>query len=371
MIFTACSSEPPPDSTPATPAATSAEPLAETNDTPVYSGEGYTFEFSDSGDNYIISAVLSDTDIIFTVEDRNYRVSTCVDSLPAGFSPGPLGASNCFVLSDRFAPTPKKQLLEVIFTEVGTPSPDIVAKIYGIKDGVFMPLDAYDNSTYQMKYTGTIADSVLLPTEPNKFMAPPAVAYSQTGSAVTTIYTYTFDPNAMSFTKAEELTTPANPLYFGYSCLAVANDLYSYFTDSTLKLDTSKSFTTYTNTSTGDSESYFPVSDPRFSTLSEYEEYIKRFFSDSITAEMFRNAPEKYRDIGGILNTVQVKSQRDPTYGGVILTNYLAEDVDIVFPTEQFRTIDGVTSLMPGGEFIVQTTGGPEWNVVQYKYPYK
>jgi hypothetical protein len=335
---------------------------------------GYTFEFSDNGDNYIITASVAENELIFTVEDRNIEVSTCIDSIPEGYSPGALSAANCFILPMRFAGDSQKELLEIIFTPVDedTPQTELVSKIYGIKNGVFMPLDVYDNTMLSMTYMETLPDTELIPTETNKFMTPPQVFYSDTTpSAIVTISTYTFDPNTMTFTKANEKTTPDNALYYGYAAYAAATDLYSFFTDRTLTIDTDGEFALFSNNVTGESDYYLPVEDPRFSTLAEFEAYIRNFFSEEIAAEMFRQAPQKYRDIGGVLHTLQVNNTRDPSLGRVILTDMLEEDVSILFLTEQFRTTDGVKSLEPGTDFILDTTLSPRWKAVSYKYPYK
>jgi hypothetical protein len=341
--------------------------VSESFDNAVYSGDGYTFEFSDSTDNYIITAVCTDRDIIFTIENRFYEVSTCIDSLPAGCESTLLSEENCFILPGRFPSDPARELLQVIFRKTG--ADEYVSKIYGIKDGVFMPLELFDNTLYTMEHLSVLPDTVLIPTEINKFMPPAELIYTDNGSYVVLINTYTFDPNAMTFTKATEKTTFDNPLYYGYAAMAVCNDLYSYFTDRTFAVQAE--FEPFFNNSTGMDEYYFAVNDPRFSTLAELESYIRRYFSEEITAEMFRQAPQKYRDINGKLHTLQVNNVRDTSLGSVILTDALVEDVSNLYPVEQFRTINGVTTLEPLDDFIIATNNPPGFVAQKYKYPYK
>jgi hypothetical protein len=342
---------------------------------PAVTEEGYTFEFSDSGNNYIISVLLNNRELIFTIEDRYYGVSSFIDSLPAGYSTGKIDASNCVILSDRFAADPKKELLQLIFYDSAVSTdrnkPKAVSKIYGIKDGVFMPLDNYDNTSLNMKYSPTIVDSVLLPTETNKYMTEPIITYMDGGNVVVTINTYTFDPNTMTFTKVIESTLKDNPLYYGYAAMSVCNDLYGYFVDKTLPIDNLRSPVAFVNSATGETENFFPVQDERFSTLAELESYVRRYFSEDIAAEMFRSAPQKYRDIEGTLYTKQVNITRNPSFGGVILTDALVEDLDIVYPVEQFITADGITALSSADEFIISTGTAPFWTAIKYSYPYK
>ncbi|MDR0974751.1 MAG: hypothetical protein LBL80_03555 [Ruminococcus sp.] len=359
------------DTNPAATSITTVTDASESFSNTSYSGDGYTFEFSDSGDNYIITGVCTDRDIIFTVENRYYEVSTCIDSLPVGYKGGVLSEENCFLLPGRFPSDPAKELLQVVFTiDIGG-TVGYVSKIYGIKDGVFMPLELFDNTLHMMTHLSVLPDRILLPVEINKFMPPPDLVYTENGNAVVSINTYTFDPNTMTFTKAIEKISVDNPLYFGYAAMTVCNDIYSYFTDRTLTVDTTRDFEPYFNNSTGTDEYYFAVDDPRFSTLAELETYVKRYFSEDIAAEMFRQAPQKYRDINGVLHTLQVNNVRDASLGSVILTDSLVEDVNNVYPVEQFRTINGATSLEPLEDFIIRTNNAPRWTALKYKYPYK
>ncbi|MDR0986345.1 MAG: hypothetical protein LBL98_01445 [Ruminococcus sp.] len=370
VILTACSSEPPIETGPETTAA-SVTTVTESEGyrSAVYSGEGYTFEFSDSGDNYIITAVCTDRDIIFTVENRFYEVSTCIDSIPAGCVGSVLSEETCFLLPGRFPSDPAKELLQVLFRK--TDGGDFVSKIYGIKDGEFMPLELFDNTLLMMTHMNVLPERVLIPTEVNKFMPEPELIYADNGNSIVSINTYTFDPNSMTFTKATEKTSIDNPLYFGYAAITICSDLYSYFTDRTFEVDTTRDYEPFFNNSTGMDEYYFAVKDPRFSTLAELESYMKRYFSEEITAEMFRSAPQKYRDINGVLHTLQVNNVRDASLGSVILTDAVVEDISILYPVEQFRQVNGVTTLEPLDDFVIGTASPPSFTAQKYKYPYK
>jgi hypothetical protein len=175
----------------------------------------------------------------------------------------------------------------------------------------------------------------------------------------------------MTFTKTVEPNTLENPLYYGYAAYAVATELTSYFTDRTLPVNADGKISVFSNNASGETEYYIPVDDPRFSTLAEFEIYIKAFFTDELTAEMFRQAPQKYRDIGGVLHTIQINNQRDSSFGRVMLTDYLEEDMSILYPTEQFRKTADSTSIETGIDFVIDIARQPRFTIVQYKYPYR
>jgi hypothetical protein len=369
--LTACSKAQPDESMskPSVTSVTEQSGEVDSYDRAVYAGDGYTFEFSDSGDNYIINCVTTQSDLLFTIENRFFEVSTCLDSIPSGFQAGILSEDNCLILPGRFPSDPQKELLQVILYN---PDTEVYAsKIYGIKDGRFMPLNIFNNSLMMMTPLNTIPESTLIPSETNKFMTTPQVIYSETGTAVVSIFTYTFDPNAMSFIKEAERISADNPLYFGYAAHTVATDLYGYFVDKTLTINPDMNVEAYYNNATDTEEYYFAVDDPRFSTLAEFESYIRQYFSEELATEMFRSAPQKYRDINGRLHTLSVNSTRDPSLGSVILTDAVIEESDIFYPVEQFITIGGTTALTPKAEFIIDSTNPPSWKALRYVYPYK
>jgi hypothetical protein len=335
----------------------------------VYAGEGYTFEFSDSGDNYIINGIATESNLIFTIENRFFEVSTCIDSLPTGFTAGVLSEDNCRILPWRFPSDPQKELLQVIF--YNDELNEYASKLYGIRSGVFMPLDIYDNSNLSMTYIDTIPETDLIPTEINKFMTSPQIIYTEVGNAVVSIYTYTFDPNAMTFVKESEKITTDNPLYYGYAAHTVATDLYGYFVDKSFNIDPNMNVEPFYNNATDSDDYYFAVDDPRFSTLAELEVYIRQYFSEEIAAEMFRQAPQKYRDINGKLHTLSISIPHDTSLGNVILTDAVIEETNILYPVEQFITAGGKTALEAKSEFIIDSTTPPRWKAVRYSYPYK
>jgi hypothetical protein len=371
ITLAACSSESTEGSpqTTSVTVTTSGEQDIEIYSKSVYAGEGYTFEFSDSGDNYIINGIATESDLIFTIENRFFEVSTCIDSLPSGFGAGVLSEDNCRILPGRFPSDPQKELLQVIFYNDETK--EYASKLYGIRRGVFMPLDIYDNSHLSMTYLDTIPEIDLIPTEINKFMTTPQIVYTEVGSAVVSIFTYTFDPNAMTFVKGSERITTDNPLYYGYAAHSVATDLYGYFVDKSFNLDPNMNVEPFYNNATDSEDYYFAVDDPRFSTLAELEAYIRQFFSEEIAIEMFRTAPQKYRDIGGKLHTLSVNSPHDMSFGSVILTDAVTEETNILYPVEQFITAGGKTVLEAKPEFIIDSTSPPRWKAVRYSYPYK
>jgi hypothetical protein len=369
LTLAACSSEPPDGAVPSSTTVTSVNPTTQIENIVVYSGEGYTFEFSDSGDNYIINGIATESDLIFTIENRFFEVSTCIDSLPSGYKAGVLSEDNCRILPGRFPSDPQKELLQVIF--YNNDKTEYVSKLYGIRGGVFMPLDIYDNSYLSMTYIDTIPETDLIPTEINKFMTTPQIVYSEVGNAVVSIFTYTFDPNAMTFVKESEKITTDNPLYYGYAAHTAATDLYGYFVDKSFNLDPNMNVEPFYNNATDSDDYYFAVDDPRFSTLAELESYIRQYFSEEIAIEMFRTAPQKYRDINGKLHTLAINTPHDPSFGSVILTDAVVEETDIVYPVEQFVTTGGKTVLEAGPEFIIDSTSPPRWKAVRYSYPYK
>jgi hypothetical protein len=369
MSLAACSSDPPVDSVPLVTTVTSVNPTTQTENIAVFTTDGYTFEFSDSGNNYIINGIATQSDLIFTVENRFFEVSTCIDSLPSGFQIGVLSEDNCRILPGRFPSDPQKELFQVMFYNNETN--EFASKLYGIRDGVFMPLDIFDNSHLSMTYIDTIPETDLIPTEMNKFMTTPQIVYNEVGSAVVSIFTYTFDPNAMTFVKETEKISTDNPLYYGYAAHTACTDLYGYFVDKSFNLDPNMNVEPFYNNATDSEDYYFAVDDPRFSTLAELESYIRQYFSEEIAVEMFRNAPQKYRDIGGKLHTLSINTPHDASFGSVILTDAAEEETSILYPVEQFITTGGKTVLEARPEFIIDSTNVPRWKAVRYAYPYK
>jgi hypothetical protein len=86
---------------------------------------------------------------------------------------------------------------------------------------------------------------------------------------------------------------------------------------------------------------------------------------------MFRSAPQKYRDIGGRLHTLQVTAPRNQSLGTVLLTDAAVEETNIVYPTEQFITVSETTTLEAKLEFVIDIRNTPWWEVTVYSYPYK
>jgi hypothetical protein len=315
-------------------------------------GEGYTFEFGSFGDNYVITASASDdgTVVHFTVEDNDYNSTTYALPAPIGYFAAPVTEKNCIVTKAPRTNPDVPDLLQITFAAESGESP--AALFYSINSRRLVPLELYTTIPYSLSEMPFCSDTVLIRTEDYKFMPPPAAVWDENGLPVMSIYTYTFDPNRMTFTKAAEAVTPENSLYYAYSALGSAEDIVSMYTTKNLATQSDTDFISVKNTETGENEHYFKINDPRFGNTEQLLSFTNRYFSSEITDSLFASAPQKYRDIDGSLYAVKVTGQTPKPFP--VITDVLREDTDIS------------VQLSGGGSVVIRPGEGGAFTVLKY-----
>jgi hypothetical protein len=287
----------------------------------------YTFEISGFGDNYIVtaSAAGGGKAVLLTVEDNNFNSTDYEMPAPEGFFVSLIGTDNCFVIKAPQGNPDVPDLLQINFEPEGGGTP--VACFYGLRDRELLPIGIYTTIPYNLSEMTYCEDTVLIRTEDYKFMPPPVVVWNSENQPIVSIYTYTFDPNRMTLTKAKEKITPENQLYFAYSALGTGEDVASLFSTKNLAAASETEFVSIKNTDTAEDEYYFLVSDPRFSSTDELIAFSNNYFAPEITAEMFKNAPQKYRDINGKLYTQKLTGVEAKPFP--VIADILEEDTDL------------------------------------------
>jgi hypothetical protein len=316
--------------------------------------EPYTFELSGFGENYIVTAASENAgaQIRFSVEDNKYNSTDYLMNAPDGYFAGTLSKVNCFVIKAPKNNPNVPDLLQVNFEPLEqNTNKKQVAAFYSVKSSELLPVRVYTTIPYNLAELQFCEDTVLIRTEDYKFMPPPTVTWNAEGTPSVSIYTYTFDTTRMTLTKAAEAVSADNQLYFSYSALALAGDVASMFTTKTLAVSSDKEFVSITNAETGDSEHYFLVSDPRFSTSEELVAFANQYFAPEITAELYKNAPQKYRDINGQLYTLRlntVAAVKTP-----VIADILEEDTDL-------------SVQITGGGSVVIRKDGENFKIMKY-----
>jgi hypothetical protein len=313
----------------------------------------YTFEISGFGEKYIITATPENggANILFTAEDNAYNSTDYMTSAPEGFVAETLSKTNCFVIKAPKDNPNVPDLLQVNFRST-TDSAKSVAVFYSVRARELLPVTVYTTIPYNLSELSFCEDTNLIRTEDYKFMPPPVVTWNAEGVPSVKIYTYTFDTNRMSLTKAAESVTPDNQLYFAYAAVALADDVAGVFTTKTLTTSSETEFISIKNADTAENEHYFPVSDPRFSSTEELIAFSNVYFAPEITAELYRNAPQKYRDINGRLYTQRITVDAPPRFP--VIADILEEDTDLS------------VLLSGGGTIVIRNDGTGNFLIMKY-----
>jgi hypothetical protein len=314
--------------------------------------EPYTFELSGFGENYIVTAASENAgaQIRFSVEDNDYNSTDYLMNAPDGYFAGALTKTNCFVIKAPKNNPNVPDLLQVNF-EPQAAEGKPVAAFYSVKSSELLPIRVYTTIPYNLTELKFCEDTDLIRTEDYKFMPPPTVTWNAEGIPSVSIFTYTFDTTRMTLTKAVEAIKADNQLYFSYAALSLAGDVASMFTTRTLAVASDTDFVSITNADTGENEHYFPVSDSRFSTSEELIAFTNQFFAPEITAELYKNAPQKYRDINGQLYTqrlITAAVAKTP-----VIADILEEDTDL-------------SIQITGGGSVVIRKDGENFKVMKY-----
>ncbi|MDR0992166.1 MAG: hypothetical protein LBL87_04615 [Ruminococcus sp.] len=313
---------------------------------------GYMFEFGSFGDNYVITAAANDdgTVVNFTVEDNDYNSTVYALPAPVGYFAEQITDKNCIVIKAPRGSTDVPDILQINFASLQGES--AASLFYSIKARELVPIGLYTTIPYTLSEMSVCSDTVLIRTEDYKFMPPPVSEWDENGFPVFSVFTYTFDPNRMTLTKAAEAITPDNQLYYSYAVLGASQDIISMYTTKNLTTQSDTDFVSVQNTETGESEHYFKINDPRFSSTSELLAFTNRYFSPEITDVLFTSAPQKYRDIDGSLYAVKVTGQTPRAFP--VITDVLREDTDIS------------VQLSGGGNIVIRPIDGNLFTIEKY-----
>lgn len=379
----------------AQPALMSDDPAEEENE-PFTS---YTFTYSDSQDNYLITlstgeyldiynngAQMLPVSVTLTCEDKNFSSQTFEATAPEGYYVGlPYSANGaytaCTIIKNDIDSTPVPDLIQLDFWLYDYDDcaeeqrPACVSKFYTVHEGKLSEVKMIDNT----KQEGEILPYCpvdMLHTEPLKLMEVPVPEVTKDGVSLQ-IYTYTYDIAENTLTKNVEPPVQDNMLYFGYYYYYRAMEIAYYMNQTTFPAEDYENYIE-TEVASGDSTAtvmYFAISDPRFSTYEELYNYMLTIFSQRITDDMLAAAPMQYKDFDGKLYGILGDGGYNINLGPVTFTGYeISEDGQtITFHTRQLtRDDNGVeTGYTDGGDFVL--TANPDKNgyiITKFRYPY-
>lgn len=358
----------------------------------------YTFTYSDSRDNYLITispgeftepeyegAATLPLSVILTCEDKNFASQTFEAKAPEGYYIGlPYSANGaytaCNIIKNDIDSTPVPDLIQLDFwghdIKEDENRPYCVSKFYAVHEGKLSEVKMIDN-TKQEGEPLPYCPSEMFHTEPLKLMEEPLPAEVSKDGVSLQIYTYTYDIENNTLTKNVEPPVQDNMLYFGYYYYYRAMEIAYYMNQTTLPVEDYENYIE-TEIANGDSTStvmYFAIADPRFSTYEELYNYLLTIFSQRITDDILAAAPMQYKDIDGKLYGILGDGGYNINLGPITFTGYeLSEDgQSIIFHTRQLTKDDNgfETGYTDGGDFVL--TSNPDTNgyiVTKFRYPY-
>lgn len=380
----------------AQPALMSSEPAEEENE-PFTS---YTFTYSDSQDNYLVTLSLGEyidifnngtqmipVSVTFTCEDKNFASHTLEAIAPEGYYVGlPYSANGaytaCTIIKNDIDATPVPDLIKLDFwlydyDDIAEEQrPACVSKFYAVHEGKLSEVKMIDNTKQEGELL-PYCPSEMFHTEPTKLMEEPLAADVTKDGISLQIYTYTYDPAENTLTKNVEPPVQDNMLYFGYYYYYRAMEIAYYMTQTTFPTEDYENYIE-TEVASGDSTTtvmYFAVSDPRFSTYEELRNYLLTIFNQRIADDMLAAAPMQYKDFDGKLYGILGDGGYNINLGPITFTGYeLSEDgQSIIFHTRQLTKDDNgfETGYADGGDFVL--TYNPDTNryiITKFRYPY-
>ena len=378
----------------------SGEPAEEENE-PFTS---YTFTYSDLQDNYLVTLSPGEyrdiynngiqmlpVSAILTCEDKNFASQTIEATAPEGYYLAlPLSADGAYTACNIIKNdcetgsidiTSVPQLIELNFWLYDYDDcaeeerPACVSKFYAVHEGKLSEVKMIDNT----KQEGTVLPYCpvdMLHTEPLKLMETPVPEVTKDGVSLQ-IYTYTYDIAENTLTKNVEPPVQDNMLYFGYYYYYRAMEIAYYMYQTTPPVEDYENYIE-TEIASGDSTTtamYFAISDPRFSTYEELDNYLMSIFSQRITEDMLAAAPMQYKDFDGKLYGILGDGGYNINLGPVTFTGYeISEDGQtITFHSRQLTRDDNgfETGYTDGGDFVL--TANPDKNgyiITKFRYPY-
>lgn len=344
----------------------------------------YTFSVSDGENNYMITVSGSENESSFKIitEDNAFNYSEFTLTAPENYVLNvPFSqddaSSVCTVLKNAADNSIVPDIIQFTFYldnfDTEEELPYTVKRFYSVKDNAFTEIEVFDASGEKMDF---IPEFTLLRTEGTVFMPIPTVEFAEDGSASVELEVYDFNADDMTLTKRKQSADfETDKLYYGYAAKAVADNIAKYFTTTSLNVSDYENYVEVDSLNSDIGSSYFfYVDDPRFSTKSELESFVKKYFDAKTTDEMFINAPQKYRDIDGKLCTI-VGDAGISYIGDITITgyNYNEKAGTITYNTkaERFDENGKFIEFIDGGDFTLEiNTKDQSFKITQYKLNY-
>ncbi|MBQ2824523.1 MAG: hypothetical protein IJF18_08100 [Oscillospiraceae bacterium] len=357
-------------------------------DESVYTPEpfsSYTFEYYDGAEKYMTTISTDSTGDVFNIilEDSSFGFSETTITPPDDYILNipysqQTASSVCTVIRNTIDDTPVPDILEFTFYLSNFEDESLsytVKKYYAVRDGELCEIklvseDAAGTAT-EMEYC---SDYTLFHTEPLVFMPTPVVNIDENRSLSADVYTYTFDPDAMTMTRQLiDSSYESNPLYYCYKTYAAADYIAKYFTKTSLNVTDYENYVEVPSVNSDNNEYFFKVDDPRFGTVEELKDFTRKFFTEKLVSDMFINAPQKYRDIDGVLHTIVGDGGYDFTLGKITITEIEESGNTITVHTKQEKfTPEGkFDTFIDGGDFVIERNPEDDSFVVtQYRFVY-
>lgn len=371
-----------------TSAAQAGEPAAvlfaksETSEYDTQPFSSYTFDFSDGENSYMLTVELSPDGNAFniTTEDSSFAYSEFVLKAPENYILNipfsqDSASSVCKIIKNTVDSEVMPDILEFTFYLNNFEDESLaysVKKYYTVKDGELLEIKLVDETSdepSEMEYCSEIS---MLHTESSVFMPLPQVDIDESGNVYADIYTYTFSYEDLTMTKRLQSSDYSeSPLYYGYMTNAAANYIAKYFTTTSLNVSDYDNYVEMPSVNSDNSDYFFKVDDPRFSTVEELKNFTRKFFSEKLVNDLFINAPQKYRDIDGELYTIVGDGGMDFTLGDLTITSWEESGNTVTYHTKQEKFDDEgkFKEFIDGGDFTVERTDSG-FTVTQYRIVY-
>ena len=343
----------------------------------------YQFRFRGADGEYLVVVSPSDEGAQLYIEDSSYRRVTAQIAPPDGYRvylPELRKDSSDAVkvitndLNDEDMP----DLMQFTFVaEDVTASPAAVSRFYTVDAHDLRSIEIFDTTQEKgershLEYLDRVQ---LNHTEPYKFIyeisLDDTVIYDDEGNFVPVedrarIKLLDFDKNSFTMKIVNRQIRESDPLYFGYAYWAAANNAAQYFTVS-LFPDTD-----YASGVPTEDGTYYPVRSDRFHSLPDLYGHLLTIFSGERAAELYRGAPQAYRDIDGELYTRDMTLMPDKTLGTLTFTDMYITDTTMLFYSRQVKTDEDGKEIgyTDGGNFVISCRDSDYWHVVGYRYPY-
>lgn len=361
----------------------------------------YSYDFTVYDSNYMITAAPDETmeGLTLTVEDNTFGFSTFHVAPPVNYSVAlpysqEYASQVCTVIKSSDDNRTYPDLLKIDFYLSNFEEdflPYTVSKLYSILNNQLVEVEVYDttgafNKEAAAADTSKLADediptieyferleyipeSYLYQTEPLKFMPEPTISVTDDGQISAAVVTYALNLDDMTMRREYEVLSTDN-VYFGYMAHAVAGYIYRYFIATSLNVADYENYIEIPTEGEEQSCYFFKVDDPRFRTVQELRDYVRKYFSEELTDYMFANAPQKYRDIDGELYTILGDGGSDETLGKLTITDFVRQEDIITYHTKQEKFNENhEMSYIDGGDFIIEINDDGSFTVTKYRYP--